>query len=212
MAELEKVDGAGRSFTMRSQGPAAQVETLKKGCLSPENLQLKVGAHVMFTKNSPSGSFVNGTLGAVTGYGDIGAPIVKTTSGRHIVAEPMEWVIEEDGKIKAKITQVPLRLAWAITVHKSQGMSLDSAVIDLSGAFEYGQGYVALSRVRTLSGLYLLGINERALEVHPEALKKDEEFRRASEAAENIFTNMPKEEIKEMENLFIKGSGGIIEK
>ena len=62
---------------------------------------------------------------------------------------------------------MPLRLAWAITVHKSQGMSLDAAVIDLSRAFEYGQGYVALSRVRELVGLHLLGLNERALRVHP---------------------------------------------
>jgi ATP-dependent DNA helicase PIF1 len=208
-AELSKIDGAGRSYSMKSMGPATAVETLKKGCLSPELLQLKVGAAVMFTKNSPSGSFVNGTLGVVTRYAENGVPVVKTLSGRHIMAEPMEWPLEEDGKVKAKIIQVPLRLAWAITVHKSQGMSLDSAVIDLSGAFEYGQGYVALSRVRTLKGLYLLGINERALEVHPEALKKDEEFRRASEAAEEIFATMPKEELQEMQERFVKSSGGI---
>jgi hypothetical protein len=78
---------------------------------------------------------------------------------------------------------VPLRLAWAITVHKSQGMSLDAAVIDLARAFEYGQGYVALSRLRTLAGLHLLGLNERALRVHPQAVAKDAEFRAASAAA-----------------------------
>jgi ATP-dependent DNA helicase PIF1 len=78
---------------------------------------------------------------------------------------------------------VPLRLAWAMTVHKSQGMSLDAAVIDLSRAFEYGQGYVALSRLRSLKGLYLLGLNERALRVHPKAVEKDAEFRAASKAA-----------------------------
>jgi ATP-dependent exoDNAse (exonuclease V) alpha subunit len=82
--------------------------------------------------------------------------------------------------------QVPLRLAWGLTIHKSQGMSLDAAIIDLSQAFEHGQGYVALSRVRSLSGLYLLGCNARALQVHPMVLRKDAEFRAASEALEGV--------------------------
>jgi ATP-dependent DNA helicase PIF1 len=81
---------------------------------------------------------------------------------------------------------MPLKLAWAMTVHKSQGMSLDAAVMDLSKAFEYGQGYVALSRLRNLSGLYLLGLNERALRVHPLAVEKDAEFRAASDAAPRL--------------------------
>jgi hypothetical protein len=117
-----------------------------------------------------------------------GFPVVVTRSGKRIVAEPSTWKIDEAGKERASITQVPLRLAWAITVHKSQGMSLDSAVIDLSRAFEYGQGYVALSRLRSLKGLYLLGLNERALRVHPKAAEKDVEFRAASEAAQGAIS------------------------
>ncbi len=210
-AELAKIDGVSRSFTMRSSGTAATVETLKRGCLSPEYLSLKVGASVMFTKNNPAGSFVNGTLGTITSFSAAGgAPVVKTRSGRFIVAEPMEWMIEEDGKVKAKITQVPLRLAWAITVHKSQGMSLDAAVMDLSKVFEFGQGYVALSRVRTLSGLFLLGINAQALAVHPEALEMDAEFRERSESAKNIFGTMPRRELAEMQNRFLQASGGTL--
>lgn len=208
--ELNKINGVSRSFVMRSSGPAAAVETLKKGCLSPETLSLKVGASVMFTKNNPSGSFVNGTLGAITSFSESGAPVVKTRAGRFIVAEPMEWMIEEDGKVKAKITQVPLRLAWAITVHKSQGMSLDSAVMDLSQTFEYGQGYVALSRVRTLGGLYLLGLNQRALEVHPEALLQDTEFRERSDSAREVFAAMPRRELAELQSRFAKAAGGAI--
>src|SRR5207344_879635 len=108
---------------------------------------------------------------------------VRTRGGKRIVAEPSTWKIDEAGNKRASITQVPLRLAWAMTVHKSQGMSLDAAVIDLARAFEYGQGYVALSRLRTLAGLHLLGLNERSLRVHPTAVAKDAEFRAASEAA-----------------------------
>src|SRR3569832_272558 len=152
------------------------------------------------------GSFVNGTLGKVTSFSSSGAPVVKTRSGKKIVAEPMEWPLEEDGKVKAKLVQVPLRLAWAITVHKSQGMSLDSAVIDLSQAFEYGQGYVALSRVRTLDGLFLLGFNERALEVHPEVLEKDSGFREQSYATAEAFANMAGDELGRMHENFIRAA------
>lgn len=207
-AELKKINGASRSFTMRSSGAAATVETLKRGCLSPESLMLKVGASVMFTKNNPGGSFVNGTLGTVTSFSESGAPVVRTRAGRFIVAEPMEWMIEEDGKVKAKILQVPLRLAWAITVHKSQGMSLDAAVMDLSQTFEFGQGYVALSRVRTLGGLFLLGINQRALTVHPEALEMDAEFREQSETARGVFAEMPRRELASMQSRFVQAVGG----
>src|SRR3989344_3186897 len=110
----------------------------------------------------------------------------------------MDWNMENDGRILAKITQIPLRLAWAITVHKSQGMSLDCAIMDLRNVFEYGQGYVALSRVRRLSGLYLLGINDKALRVHPEVLKKDSDFRNASTEAEAGFSVLSQNEISKM--------------
>ena len=141
----------------------------------------------MFTKNDPAGRYVNGTLGVVDDFdAEDGYPVVRTRGGKRILAEPSKWKIDENGKERASITQVPLRLAWAMTVHKSQGMSLDAAVIDLSRAFEYGQGYVALSRLRALSGLHLLGLNERALRVHPLAVEKDAEFRAASDAAPRL--------------------------
>jgi len=97
-----------------------------------------------------------------------------------------------------------------MTVHKSQGMSMDSAIMDLSRAFEYGQGYVALSRVRRLSGVYLTGLNQRALEVHPEILEKDRDFRAASEAAREAFGEMPEAEKVSMQKKFVKAMGGAI--
>ena len=132
----------------------------------------------MFTKNNLKEGFVNGTLGVVEGFEKMdNSPDAKTRSGKRIKVEPRDWTVEENGRVRARLTQRPLRLAWAITVHKSQGVSLDEAVVDLSQVFEFGQGYVALSRVRRLSGLHLLGWNERAFQVHPEVLAKDEMFR-----------------------------------
>lgn len=207
-AELAKLAGKSRSFHMASKGKDTMIDGLKRGCLSPETLELKEGAVVMFTKNSPQGKFVNGTLGVVTGWGSDGLPVVTTREGTKVTAEPMEWQLEEQGKVKASVSQVPLRLAYAMTVHKSQGMSMDAAVIDLSKAFEYGQGYVALSRVRRLSGVHLLGLNQRALEVHPEILEKDYEFRAASDAARDAFAAMDKKETEDMQKKFVKALGG----
>lgn len=79
-------------------------------------------------------------------------------------------------------TQLPLRLAWAVTIHKSQGLSLDAAEIDLRRAFLPGMGYVALSRIRHLDGLYLLGLNGMALQMNPELVAFDRRLREASEA------------------------------
>ncbi|PIR83240.1 AAA family ATPase [Candidatus Kaiserbacteria bacterium CG10_big_fil_rev_8_21_14_0_10_56_12] len=207
-AELAKLAGKSRTFRMTTKGKDTLVEGLKRGCLSPELLELKEGAAVMFTKNSPQAKFVNGTLGAVAGWGSDGMPVVQTKDGRRIATEPMEWQFEEQGKVKASVAQIPLRLAYAMTVHKSQGMSMDAAVMDLSKAFEYGQGYVALSRVRRLSGVYLTGLNARALEVHPEVLEKDKTFRAASEAATDAFAQMPQAEIATMQKKFVKAMGG----
>lgn len=180
---LEKISGTEHVCSMSAHGPDALVSALQKWCLSPAKLHLKIGAVVMFTKNNQKEGFVNGTLGVVEKYNsESGYPSVRTRGGRLIDVEPMDWVIEENGVIRARITQIPLRLAWALTVHKSQGMSLDAAVVDLAAVFEFGQGYVALSRVRRLEGLYLLGWNERAFQVHPEVLAQDTWFRSESES------------------------------
>ena len=206
---LAKIPEKSTVFTMTYQGQDPLVAALKKGCLSPEILSLKVGAAVMFTKNSPSGRFVNGTLGIVEIFEKTnGYPVVKTRNGTRIVVEPMDWTIEENGRVRAQISQLPLRLAWAITVHKSQGMSLDEAVMDLSDVFEYGQGYVALSRVRRISGVFMLGWNARAFQVHPEILAKDGVFRRASLDTETKFSAASLIELQHMHDAFIARSGG----
>jgi ATP-dependent DNA helicase PIF1 len=211
--ELAKLKTEEKSFLMTSEGNLSLVTALKKGCLSPEVLKLKVGAVVMCTKNNPKERFVNGTLGTIIDFDNYaGYPIVKTRNGKNITIEPMDWTVEENGKIRAQISQVPLRLAWAITVHKSQGMSLDAAVMDLSQVFEFGQGYVALSRVRRISGLYLLGINSHALKVHPAILERDIDFKNKSKEATQFFGKLPASEIKKLYDNFVLACGGKVKK
>ncbi len=211
--ELEKLTTLPNIFSMQTKGKDSLVASLQKGCLSPERLVLKVGAIVMCTKNNSQKGYVNGTLGTVTGF-EQGTkyPIIETHKGERIVVEPTEWVVEENGKQKAMIQQIPLRLAWAITIHKSQGMSMDAAVMDLREVFEYGQGYVALSRVRTLDGLHLLGWNQRTFQVHPRILEVDGKFAQQSESAALTFGDMRADDIETMHHNFILANGGTVTK
>lgn len=211
--QLGKLPGASKTFAMSSSGSAALAEALKRGCLSPETLVLKEGAVVMATKNNPVAGYANGTLGIVIGFErGTNNPIVETRDGRELTIAPAEWAVEEAGKVKAKLTQIPLKLAWAITIHKSQGQSLDAAAMDLSRSFEYGQGYVALSRVRSLSGVHLLGWSENALMVHPQVAALDKELRASSEAAVRTFEALDQTNEREiLEQNFIKACGGSLE-
>jgi ATP-dependent DNA helicase PIF1 len=208
--ELARLPGGPRTYYMRARGAPPLIESLKRNCLSPETLVLKIGAKIIFTKNDHAGTYYNGTTGEVIAFNKIsGNPKVRVRGGREFEVDAVEWALMDGNKKLAEIEQLPLRLAWAITVHKSQGMSLDSAHIDLSRAFEYGQGYVALSRVRTLDGLYLAGFNNRALEVHPEVAEVDAQLREASDAAADAFERMPEGELSELHTNFVRACGGV---
>ncbi len=207
--KLRELKGTTRKFQMNGTGAKVLVESLARNCLSPEMLELKEEAMVMFTKNNFEKGYVNGTLGRVIDFdGMAGWPIVKTSDGRTIKVESTTWEVMEDGKVRAAIEQVPLRLAWAITVHKSQGMSLDAAEIDLSRAFVYGQGYVALSRVRALAGLKLSGMNPNALQVDPRVLHQDQRFKIESDQAETVFAELEPNDLARMQENFVKAGGG----
>lgn len=160
-ARMASLDSDEFVYTAESEG---DIRNLKE---SVENeLVLKVGAQVMFTRNDPFGRWVNGTLATVTKLVEDGIAVEIEGQGS-VDVEKVTWeVVEQEydketkscvRNVVGKMQQYPLRLAWAITIHKSQGLTFDRVAIDLgSGSFACGQTYVALSRARSLEGLELI--------------------------------------------------------
>lgn len=159
-AEMEKLDSKPYTFVAAVTGTFPE-----ESYPTADSLTLKKGAQVMFIKNDPERRFINGTLGAVKSIDKNSIAVRLAESGTIIDVEPMEWqniryqFDEESKEISSKqigrFKQYPLKAAWAITVHKSQGLTFDKAIIDVHAAFSPGQAYVALSRCRTLDGLVL---------------------------------------------------------
>ena len=151
-------------------GPQSQIDFLEKNLLTPKVLRLKPGAKVMFTVNRPDNGFVNGQTGEVVSIGI--TSVVVHTQGKELEVSPYRWRFDSNDKGSAWFEQLPLRLANALTIHKAQGLTLDSAFVDVRAAREPGQAYVALSRVRTLAGLHLkdwpkgIFVSQRALDFH----------------------------------------------
>ncbi len=140
-------------------------------------------------------------------------PVVRLNSGREVIAEPEEWIIEDEtGDVLASYLQVPLCLAWAITIHKSQGMTLDAAEIDLSRTFELGQGYVALSRLKSLAGLQLLGMNDMSLQLDPLARGADKRFLVLSDEADANYAMLDEKSMTQAHEKFILKAGGTLSK
>jgi ATP-dependent exoDNAse (exonuclease V) alpha subunit len=207
ITRIRELEGISKLFQASTKGNPKLLEILKKSVRAEQTLELKKGAKVMFVKNNYEAGFINGTLGEVIGFSEGKLPIIKISTGEQLTVVEEEWAIEDDnGKALASYSQIPLRLAWAITIHKSQGMTLEAAEIDLSKSFEKGQGYVALSRLKSLKGLRLLGFNQTALEVDNLAFRANKRFLELSEEAENALKqiNLEKEAIA-----FLERCGGL---
>ena len=134
-----------------------------ENCKAPFKLELKQGCRVMLLHNiNVEKGLANGTCGTVI---DLNEDYIKVKFDNEIVEviEPVDFEYKKDGDKKIKRTQYPLRLAYGITIHKSQGMTFDKLVVDFSKIFDYGQAYVALSRTRTLNGLYIYNFDPRKI-------------------------------------------------
>ncbi len=210
--ELQNLDSKPYQFIYKSKGSQKNIEKIFKSTLALEEITLKKDAIVIFIKNNPEKGYINGTTGVVVGFED-NLPIVKTSDGHKIKVELEDWSIEnKSGTITATVSQIPLKLAWAITIHKSQGMTLDSAEIDLSKTFEVGQGYVALSRIKNIDGLRLMGFNDMALQVDPLILKIDDRIKQASKKASDEISKISNENLENLFLAYIESIGGITDK
>ena len=151
---------------------------------TPAALELKAGAQAMFVRNDPSPDkqYFNGKIGEITRIKNNEIWIKCPDDPNQIIVEPAAWenieykLDQESGEIKenkiGKFEQFPLKLAWAITIHKSQGLTFDKAIIDAQSAFAHGQIYVALSRCRTLEGMVLISpISVRSMKTDPAVLR-----------------------------------------
>lgn len=174
-ARNAKVDSINRKEIDKIAYPAFLYQASITGAFPPNlfpteaGLQLKLHSQVMFIKNDPQKKFVNGTIGKVIKLENDKVTVLVEEFGqkREVEVEPMDWEIQkyklnpdDPSKIETEVIgtfkQIPLKLAWAITIHKSQGKTFDKVIIDMGkGAFEFGQTYVALSRCRTLEGIVL---------------------------------------------------------
>jgi ATP-dependent exoDNAse (exonuclease V) alpha subunit len=166
-SELQKIPRETINFEAKYYGLPDKIEFLKRNCIAQNSLNLKVGAQVMMIKNTyQKEGVINGSLGIVREFSSKKSyPVVEFAGNKILTIAPEEWLVERFDESKkavicdAGMNQVPLILAWAMTIHKSQGLTLDKISCDLSDVFSPGQAYVALSRARSLEGVFIDAIN-----------------------------------------------------
>lgn len=184
--KMESLDQEIYVYKAEDSGENQGIRQLKSG-IAPDELELCVGARVMLTKNiNPFRKLVNGATGTVKQFYPVSEkqyqlsdmfshgsllPVVEFDAGTELVVEPEVWVVLDGDKIVAARRQIPLILSWALSIHKCQGMTLEKLETDLSRVFDFGMVYVALSRVKSLGGLHLSGLNPKKIKAHPKVLQ-----------------------------------------
>ena len=169
---LEKLDGAEHVYTLSehvdvsaTQEQKYELDFLRQNVLCDDVLRLKAGAHVMCIVNLENG-LVNGSQGKVVSFSTEGFPVVSFVDGTMCEMKPHTWVSEREPLVS--LSQVPLILAWAVTIHKAQGATLEYVEVDVGmSIFEYGQAYVALSRVKSIKGLFLVNFDPEVFQANP---------------------------------------------
>lgn len=182
--KLQDLNNLSKVYHAKYDGKKEKIEFLKKNCIAPEVLELKIGSQVMMLKNTYSKEGVmNGSIGIVRGFDNKkGYPIVEFSNGSVITITKEEWCVEKwneakgEIEVEAMMEQIPLILAWAITVHKSQGMTLEKIRCNLGSAFAEGQVYVAVSRVKTLEGLFIESFNINNVKANRKVIEFYESF------------------------------------
>lgn len=191
--QIDRLTTPAKTYIARDNGAPHFVESLDKNCPAPKVLELKIGAQVILLSNlDVERGFVNGSIGVVQSYASTGVR-VQFKSGTMIVEEE-EWQIKNQeadyqGKLQTKVVatrvQIPLKLCWAITVHRAMGKTLDRAIVDVEEAFSTGMCYTALSRVRNMESLSISGsipheaiqVNQSCVEFYERAEEEEMEFR-----------------------------------
>lgn len=185
---LQDINTESHTFYAEDEGTNPYLKQLQQNCPAPYELELKVGAQVILLKNLDfENELVNGARGLVVefrkpdrserekerdkAFAKQEYPDVLFANGHRRILTPEQFSVEVGGSVKASRKQVPLGLAWALSIHKSQGMTISKVELHLGNVFEYGQAYVALSRATSLEGLRLLSFNPAGIKAHPRVLQ-----------------------------------------
>lgn len=190
--EMRKTPGTNKIIQPFSAGVNFAIDRIKKNMPVQNPLIIRENAKIMLSVNKYKDGevlYVNGTLATIKEIKEDEIEVVLTKNNQKLCIERYKWEEKEVTgagveKVVASVEQFPIKLAWALTIHKSQGCSIDYVSLNLSDVFDYNMGYVALSRCTSLEGIYLSGYKKKSLEIDPTIYLFDQEFKKLSKENE----------------------------